>query len=124
MTRGRNSRGRRGLRRPPEGGWPLDELLVGVGTLRTLRELFRQAERHDPRPLRAWDVALWSGVTPQGSIKCMERIHATGLVSLLPPDRPWRAVRYLLEPRHPLASPLDRLFRSERAFARRPRLFT
>ena len=39
---GRTGRQRRGLRPEPEDGWPLDRLLVGVGTLRTMRELFLQ----------------------------------------------------------------------------------
>lgn len=115
MAHGRIGQHRLGLRPEPAGGWPLDALLVGVGTLRTLRELFRQFDRSCPEPLRAWDVALWSGVTPQGSIKAMDRIHEAGLVSVHPPDRPWRAVRYRLEPDHPLVAPLGRLFETERS---------
>lgn len=119
MAHGRTGQQRMGLRRDPPEGWPLDALLVGVGTLRTLRELYRQFDRPCPEPLRAWDIALWSGVTPQGSIKAMDRIHRAGLVSVHPPDRPWRAVRYRLEPAHPLVDPLGRLFEIERSASRK-----
>lgn len=108
----------RGLRREPPGGWPLDRVLVGVGTLRTFRELALEYGRPWDGPKRAWDVALWSGVTPQGSTQCMERIHRAGLVVSLPPDRPWRARRYRLDVTHPLCPHLIRLFRAEEACSR------
>lgn len=112
-------KGRRGLRPVPEGGWPLDRVLVGVGTVRTLRELVLEHGKAMGGPRRAWDVALWSGVTAQGSIGCMERLHRAGLVEELPPDRPWRACRYLPVPTHPLWPPLADLFRAERIRSRR-----
>lgn len=49
---------RRGLRREPEGGWPLDRLFVGVGTLRVMREMVKLAQDFPGTPQRAWDVAL------------------------------------------------------------------
>lgn len=112
-------KGRRGLAHVPEGGWPLDRVLVGVGTVRTLRELVLGRAGEFDGPRRAWDVALWSGVTPQGSIGCMERLHRAGLLEELPPDRPWRACRYVPVTGHPLWPPLADLFRAERLGSRR-----
>lgn len=110
---GRRGRTRRGLRPEPRDGWPLDGVLVGVATLRTMRELFRQlAEPTDPP--RAWDLALWSGVTPQGSIDAMDRLHSAGLVVELPPSAPHRAPAYRLDPGHVFVDPLTRLFEIER----------
>ena len=40
---------RRGLRREPDGGWPLDRLFVGVGTLRVMREMVKLT-RDSPGP--------------------------------------------------------------------------
>ncbi len=108
----------RGLRRPPPGGWPLDGVLVGVGTVKTLRELVLLREETTMGPVRAWDAALWSGVSVQGSTGCMKRLHRAGLVASLPPDRPWRARRYRLDTGHPLAGPLIHLFKAERAATR------
>lgn len=120
---GRRGRRRRGLRSEPRDGWPLDSVLVGVATLRTMRELFRQCDELRKRAakptagaelLRAWDLSLWSGVTPQGSIVAMRRLAEAGLVRPLPPARPGKAVRYRLDRRHALAAPLARLFEMER----------
>lgn len=114
------SRGR-GLRRKPEGGWPLDDILVGVATLRTIRELFRQ---NDETPLsrpRAWDLALWSGVTPQGSANSLERLERAELVRALAPERPWRAPGYSLELSHPLTTPMMGLLEAERSMIHRRR---
>jgi hypothetical protein len=59
-----------GLTRDPLGGWPLDHLFVGVATLRTTRELFFQ-----DYALRAWDLALRTGVTPQGTTDSLRRLE-------------------------------------------------
>lgn len=116
------TRRRRSLRDPP-GGWPLDRLLVGVATLRTTRELFRQAREWPADCPRAWDLALKTGVTPQGSALSLERLHRSGLVHAVPSDRPGRADGYRLDRSHPLAKPLARLFEAERVMVPRPRPF-
>lgn len=123
--RPRRRKGRRGLRREPDGGWPLDDVLVGVATLRTIRELFRQDEEDrrevafaSLRGARAWDLALWNGVTPQGSANSLDRLHRAGLARELPPNRPWRAHRYRVDWSHPLARPMGRLLVTERKLAR------
>ncbi|HKK07763.1 MAG TPA: hypothetical protein VKA44_02645 [Gemmatimonadota bacterium] len=120
---------RRGLGfRPPEG-WPLDDLLVGVGTLRTLRELIRR-EREERRragagrrpeatstgliaPFRPWDVALTCDVTPQGATKVMDRLHRLELLRRFPAERYGRADGFLLDRSHPMAPGLVRLFEEE-----------
>lgn len=111
-------RRRRGLRRDPSGGWPLDGLLVGVGTLRTTRELFRWDG--EPGPVRAWDLALWSGVSPQGAADSLERLNRLGLLKVFPSGHPMRATAYRLDWSHPLVSPLDHLFKTERTMVPRP----
>lgn len=111
-------RGRRGLRRRPPEGWPLDHLLVGVATLRTTRELYRRHQLWPTSTPRPWDLALWSGVTPGGSANSLKRLHRLGYVDQLPPDRPGRAARYRVQPRHPLTRPLQRLFDAERSMCR------
>jgi hypothetical protein len=111
-------RGRRGLSAVPEEGWPLDRLLVGVATTRTLRQLF--GTRNRPLlglPVRAWDVALWSGVTPQGCTHCMKRLAEAGLLQSVEPRKPWHAATYRIEHGHPLTEPLSLLFRTERRLA-------
>ena len=104
-----------GVRREPPGGWPLDELFVGVATLRMTRELFR-LEGPPPRP---WDRAIWSGVSPQGTRNSLRRLEALGLVEELRPDRPGGAPCFALDRTHPLYPPLADLFRAERAMLRR-----
>lgn len=99
---------RKGLRPVPQAGWPLDHLFVGVATLRTMRELFRQAPAYGPA-VRAWDLALWSGVSPQGS--------AVGLVQRLLSD-PGHAPRFRLDLDYPLFHPLAALFEAERVACR------
>jgi len=94
-----------------------------------MRELFRQNEQlsrtNSARSaggeiLRAWDLSLWSGVTPQGSTVVMRRLAEAGLVHQLPPARHGQAVRYRLDRRHFLSDPLARLFELERRqFSRR-----
>ncbi len=105
---------RKGLRREPTSGWPLDELFVGVATLRTTRELFRQRGEPFRGPRRAWDLALWSGVTPQGSANSLERLTRLRLVEVLPADRAGHAPAFRLNRSHPLVEPLARLFEAER----------
>jgi hypothetical protein len=96
----------------PMDGWPLDRILVGVATDRTIRELLRQAGWPGGSAVRAWDLSLCSGVSPQGSANTLERLHHEGLVRVLPSD-PGRARRYALV-EHPLLRPLGRLFADER----------
>lgn len=106
----------RGIRLPPGGGWPLDRVLVGVGTLRTFRELaLRQGPYGYPaeRVLRPWDVALWSGVSAQGASDCLKRLHRAGLVVELPPESSGAAHRYRLNVKHSLCPSLIRLFQRE-----------
>ena len=97
----------------PAGGWPLDGLFVGVATLRTMRELFLQAPSGS---VRAWDLALWSGVTPQGSADALERMCRAGFVQGFPSE-PGHAARFLLAG-HPLVEPMSRLFDAEAVMAR------
>lgn len=108
-----------GLRRVPAGGWPLDRLFVGVGTLRTTRELFWQSGEPHAEPLRAWDLSLWSQVTAQGSIDSVDRLERLGLITVVRPGRPRRAKEFVLEQGHPLAAPLRILFNAERLLVRR-----
>jgi hypothetical protein len=80
---------------------------VGVATLRTTRELFRHVY-----PLRAWDLSLRTGVTPQGSANSLERLHRLGLVEECISD-PWEASRFRLDSEHYLFQPLADLFAAE-----------
>ena len=115
---GRRGRKRRGLRPEPRDGWPLDDVLVGVATLRTMRELFRQDADPELGCPRAWDLALWSGVTPQGATEAVRRLVRAQLVSEVPTDRPRRAAGYRLDRLHPLVPPLSRLFALEAGVCR------
>lgn len=83
--------GRRGLAASPIDGWPLDHLLVGVATLRTTRQLLRPTGALRDASVRPWDVALWSGVTPQGTRHCMERLCQAGLVQQVARGKSWHA---------------------------------
>lgn len=112
---GRRGEGRRGLRPEPVEGWPLDRVLVGVATLRTLRELIRQDAEDAGRPPRAWDLALRSGVSAQGSANSLERLSEAGLVTELIPTRPARAPAYRLDRTHPVVASMARLFEAERS---------
>ena len=103
---------RRGSRMEPMDGWPLDRILVGVATVRTIRELLRQAVSPHAYTVRAWDLSLCSGVSPQGSANALARLHREGLVRVVPSD-PECAHRYALV-EHPLLRPLGRLFAAER----------
>ena len=95
----------------PIDGWPLDRILVGVATLRTIRELLRQASSYDST-VRAWDLSLCSGVSPQGSANTLERLFREGLVDVLPSDPGCARLYGLVE--HPLVQPLRNLFARER----------
>ena len=88
---------RMGLRREPPGGWPLDEVFVGVATLRTTRELYRN----------------------EGTRNSLRRLERLGLVKALRPDRPGGASSFALDRTHPLYSSLAGLFGAERAMLRR-----
>ena len=80
---------------------------MGVATLRTTRELFRHVYS-----LRAWDLSLRTGVTPQGSANSLERLHRLGLVEECISD-PWEASRFCLDSTHSLFQPLADLFAAE-----------
>jgi hypothetical protein len=108
---------RRGLAARPESGWPLDRLFVGVATLRTTRQLLRPTGVLRGGSVRPWDIALWSGVTPQGTRYCMERLECVGLIREVPRGKSWHATTYRLVDRHPLIEPLSNLFRTELAIA-------
>jgi hypothetical protein len=97
-----------GLTRDPPGGWPLDRLFVGVATLRTTRELCSHVY-----PLRAWDLSLRTGVSPQGSANALERLHQLGLVEECIGE-PWEASWFRLDRSHYLFQPLAELFAVER----------
>lgn len=112
---------RSGLRGRPEDGWPLDRVWVSVAAVRSTRELFHQKARGFPEPVRAWDLALWSGVSPQGAGSALRRMERIELVEATPPDRPGRARGYRVVPTHPLAAPLTSLFRAESIMVPRPR---
>ena len=108
---------RKGLRPVPPGGWPLDDVFVGVATLRTMRELFLQAPPADGRSVRAWDLALWSGVSVQGSADALRRLVRAGLAEGLVSD-PGHADRFRPAD-HPLVDPIARLFGAEYEVCRR-----
>jgi hypothetical protein len=96
----------------PIDGWPLDRILVGVATVRTIRELLWQCVTPHGYAVRAWDLSLCSGVSPQGSANTLERLRREGLVDVLRSD-PGSARRYALV-EHPLLEPLGWLFSDER----------
>ncbi|MGH7587934.1 MAG: hypothetical protein ACRELU_05020 [Gemmatimonadota bacterium] len=90
-----------------------------MATLRTIRELFLLEKSPGVFSHRAWDVALWSGVTPQGSADALDRLHHVGLVNSFRPERIGEARSFRLDRDYPLAAPLARLFAAE--WALRPR---
>jgi len=98
-----------GLRPDPPGGWPLDQVLVGVATLRTLREVSRRSV-----PLRPWDISLQTGVSPQGTADALKRLSGLGLVAEHPSSEGGRASRYCIEESHFLREPFGRLFAAKR----------
>jgi hypothetical protein len=98
-----------GLTPDPPGGWPLDHILVGVATLRTIREMYGR-----PAPLRPWDLSLRTGVTPQGSAYALRRLCKLGLVAEYMPREAGEAFRFGLDRDHFLFESLGWLFRAER----------
>lgn len=117
MLRGGPHRRRRG----PPGGWPLDRVLVGVGTLRTMRELFHRQRGPAPNPLRAWDLALRTAVSVQGAADSLRRLEREGLLEVFPPADPGGAARYRLDAMHPLHASLAHLIETERRMVPRPK---
>lgn len=92
---------------------------MGVATLRTLRELIGlEGSPGAAFTHRAWDVALWSGVTPQGSADSLDRLCGVGLVKGYRPERAGLARSFRLDREHPLTAPMVRLFEAERAMCR------
>lgn len=112
--------GRRGR---PENGWPLDRLLIGVAAVRVTRELFLQKARWPEEPVRAWDLALWSGASPQSAARALKRMEGLELVQLVTAPRHDRAAHFQLVPDHPLTPPLGRLFAAESAMVPRIQRF-
>ena len=104
-----------GLTRDPPGGWPLDQLFVGVATLRTTRELFAQVDW-----MRAWDLSLRTGVTPQGSANALERLERLGLAKISPSWGHGYAPWFQIDESHPLTRSIADLFAAEHKFAPRP----
>ncbi len=118
----RRRRRRGGLGWEPYDGWPLDRLLVGPGTVRTIRQLFHEDRPHAPGAYRAWDLALCSGVSPQGTADALDRLWMAGLVERVCPRRSGDAASFRIDWEHPLTEALARLFWfEEAAFRRRPR---
>lgn len=116
-------RSRTGLRGRPDGGWPLDRIFVSVAALRSIRELFRGNVGRVPDPVRAWDLALWTGVSPQAAANALKRMEELELVELYAAERPGHARSYRIASNHPLTPPLARLFTVERQMVPRPRPF-
>lgn len=104
-------------RRPRAREWILDDVLVGVGALRVLRELLGESGAAG-RPVRAWDLAIWCGVSRQGATSVLERLERCGLVEQARPPRRDRAATWRLVSDHPLCGPLLELFDAERRLAR------
>lgn len=102
-----------GLSWEPPDGWPLDRLLVGVATLRSIREFLRAPGSSR----RGWDLHLRSGVSVQGSTYALERMEREGLAFRVVVD-PWSAPGYGLDLDHPLVPALRKLFEDERASVR------
>jgi hypothetical protein len=78
-----------------------------VATLRTIRELTRHRY-----PLRAWDLSLQTGVSPQGSANTLSRLREFGLVEAFEGE-PGQARWFCLDSEHYLAEPLGWLFAAE-----------
>lgn len=97
-----------------------------MATLRTLRELHLQDLESPvtPRfgsnpappwelPPRAWDLALWNGVSVQGAANSLERLHRNGLVRRFSYGSGGGAARYELDHGSDLVRSLCRLFDTE-----------
>lgn len=106
----------RGLAYEPVEGWPLDRVLVGVATLRTARQLLRPHRLRDANVawVRGWDIAMWSGVTPQGSRHAMERLRSAGILKTASRASYHQAERFMIDAYHPLTRALELLFDAER----------
>ena len=100
--------------RGPEGGWPLDELFVGVVTLRTVREMFSRQRDYPKRDWRAYDLFLRIDASLPGCAKAARRLARAGVFESLPPADHWAACSYRLDPTYPLLEPLRDLFFAER----------
>ncbi|MGI9039488.1 MAG: hypothetical protein ACR2GQ_11620 [Gemmatimonadota bacterium] len=112
----------RGLAHEPAEGWPLDRVLVGVATLRTLRQVVRPHRLREANVdwVRAFDISLWSGVTPQGSRHAMERLRSAGILKTASRAHFGRAERFMIDAYHPLTRAFETLFEAEqRALAAR-----
>ena len=106
------------LARTPEDGWPLDDLFVGVVTLRTVREMLAR-ERHSPgSDWRAYDLYLRIDASLPGCTKAARRLASVGVFESLPPANHWSACSYRLDPAYPLLAPLRSLFFAERGLVR------
>ena len=97
-----------GLTPDPPGGWPFDQVFVGVATLRILRELVMRDGTHRP-----WDLHLRTGVSPQGAADALRRLEGLGLVRSRPGYARGEASRYWLVRSHPFVGPLADLFVAE-----------
>lgn len=102
-----------GLTRDPPGGWPLDGILVGVATLRILRELCARGDWHRP-----WDLHLRTGVSPQGAADSLVRLEGAGLVKAGTRNVPDEATWYGLAHDHDLVPALGDLFATEARLVR------
>lgn len=103
----------RGPRAIPPGGWPLDDLFVGVVTLRTMREMFARDRVHPGRDWRPSRLSLRVAGSLRGCTKATRRLERAGLLEGLPPTEYGRARSYRLDRSHPLVDELAGLFRSE-----------
>jgi hypothetical protein len=68
--------------------------------------------------MRAWDIALWSGVTPQGAAVILERLREAGIVEIAILPGRGRAAEYRLTREHPWHDAFHHLFTAERAARR------
>jgi hypothetical protein len=84
-----------------------------------MRELFLLRRWLFPGPVRPWDVALWSGVTPHGSAACLKRLNGLGLVKVVRKARVRQATWYQLDWSYPFIDPLAQLFALEWRLSRR-----
>lgn len=104
--------------RTPEGGWPLDDLFVGIVTLRTVRELLARERRYPGSDWRAYDLYLRIDASLPGCTKAARRLAGIGVFESLPPADHWSACSYRLDPTYPLLDPLRDLFFAERRLVR------
>ena len=98
-----------GLSWEPPDGWPLDTLLSGPARVRAIREL----STADRVAFRAWDLALRTGVSPQGCEKVLLAFERAELVHRCVAD-PGSARHFALDQEHPLVPALRGLFADDR----------